>query len=107
MQQEATEELHGREGHRLLLIPRGVILPTERHPTILQGDQSLVGYGDAVGVTGKVLQNLLGAAEWRLRVDHPLRAVARGEQSLEGIGLHQFCQAAMKGELVLAKACFR
>ena len=60
MQQEAAQEFHGVEGHRAEPVSALIVFPPEGHLAILQGYEPLVGDGDAVGITGEVLQDVLG-----------------------------------------------
>jgi hypothetical protein len=50
VQQEATQELVERYGHQFLLVVMGRIAPAKGDLVIGQGDESMVGDGDAVGV---------------------------------------------------------
>jgi uncharacterized iron-regulated protein len=54
MQQEATQELMGRNGHDLLLAAMGIVSPAEGDAIILEGHEAIVGYGNAVGIAGLV-----------------------------------------------------
>jgi len=49
-----------------------VVFPAERDLTVLEGEQAMVGDGDAMGVAGQVMQNLFGPAEGWLGVDNPV-----------------------------------
>src|ERR1700682_4201194 len=60
-----------------------IVLPAEGHTTIGQRDQPAVGNGDAMGITGKIGEHLLGAGEWTLGKDHPFAPAQRREILLE------------------------
>ena len=76
MDEEAADELVGREPHDLL--PRvaidAVILVLERDAGAAAGKQAAVGDGDAVGIARQIGQHGLGAAEGAFAVDHPFEA---------------------------------
>jgi len=48
------------------------VAPTKGDLSFRKGDQSMVGNGDPVGVTAKVVQYILGAAKGRFGVDDPV-----------------------------------
>ncbi len=50
---------------RIVFVAKGDVV-------VVEGDQAMIGNGDAVGVTGQVAQDMLGAAEGWLEVDHPV-----------------------------------
>ena len=77
MEQEAADELDRVEVHNGAAVVVSGISPAEAHLSAVEAEQSSVGDGDAVGIAGQVLQNVFGAAEGRLGVDHPL-LVAQG-----------------------------
>src|SRR6195256_1657008 len=75
MDEEAAEELGGREPHDLL--PRvaidAVILVLERDAGAVAGKQAAVGDGDAVGIARQIGQHGLRAAEGVFAVRPPIR----------------------------------
>ena len=71
VEQEAAKELHGIEGHHLLAVVIAVVLVVEANAASVEGDQAVLGDGDAVGIASQIGKNLSGAAEGRLRVDDP------------------------------------
>jgi hypothetical protein len=74
VEQEAPQELGGVEGQVLDLVAMGTIPPAERDVAVVDGIEAVVGDGDAVGVATEVAEDLVGAGERRLAVDHPLLA---------------------------------
>ena len=74
VKKEAANELVGIKCHDLGLIVVTIILPTEGGTAVDQADESGVGYRDTMGITAEISQDLLGSAEGRLGVDHPLCA---------------------------------
>jgi hypothetical protein len=79
VKKEAANELVGIEGHNLRLIVVTIILPTKGGAAIDQADEAGVGYRDTMGVAAEISEYLLGSAEGRLGVDHPLGAAQRSE----------------------------
>ncbi len=73
MDEEAADELVGRERHGLLsFTPLGaIVLPLEGHAGIVERDQAAVGDGDTMGVAREIRQYGLRSAEWTLAVDDP------------------------------------
>ena len=78
--QESAQKLSGRNGHDLLLAAMRIVFPAKRYPIILEGNESMVGNGDAMGVTSEIVQNMLRAAEWRLGIHHPVLAEELSEK---------------------------
>ena len=54
MQEEATEEVHGVQGHDALLAAVGIIAPSEADALTVEGGDAVVGDGHAVGVAAEV-----------------------------------------------------
>jgi hypothetical protein len=94
--QEPPQELIGRNGHHLLLAAVGVVLPAEGDAIFLAGDEAMVGDGDAVGVAGEVVEDMLGAAEGRLGVDDPLVRVELAQELAEALWLSQFLKGSVE-----------
>ena len=64
-----------------------VVAPAEADLTVLDGEEAVVGDGDAVGVAPEVVENLLGPGEGALGVDDPLGLAERLEVAGEGVGV--------------------
>ncbi len=81
--EEASDELLRGQRHDLLPVasPIGiwgpVVLPLEGHAAVVEGDETAVGDGDAVGVARQVGEDRLGPTERRLGVDHPFELAQR------------------------------
>jgi hypothetical protein len=91
MDEEAADELAGREPHDLL--PRGaidaVILVFERDAGVVAGKQAAVGDGDAVGIARQIGQHSLRAAEGTFAVDHPFDPARWRQIFREGIAVRE------------------
>src|ERR1700731_2055528 len=91
MDEEAADELVGREPHDLL--PRvaidAVILVLERDAGAAASKQAAVGDGDAVGIARQIGQHGLGAAEGAFAVDHPFDPARWRQIFREGIAVRE------------------
>ena len=103
MQEEAAQELIEREGHQSHLIVVRRIAPTKGDLAVGQRCQSIVGDGDAVGVTDEIPKHILGAAEGWFRADHPVFAKHRSQPGVEEFGLRERRQIPGKVQLVMLK----
>lgn len=82
---ETADEFHGVQGHDFLLIPMGVIPSEEGDLAIFQGENAVVGDGDAVGITTQIRDDFFSGAKGRLAVDDPLFAAAGIQEVLRYI----------------------
>ena len=64
---EAAQELFRRKRHRAMSAAMGIILPAKPDCGVGDGEQPMVGNGDAVGIACQVVKHMLGAAEGWLR----------------------------------------
>ena len=74
MKQEATQKLIDRQSHNPLAIVVSGISPAESNVAFSEGKQSVVGDGDAMGVSAEIAQHVFRAAEGRLGIDDPVLA---------------------------------
>ena len=84
MQQEAAQKLGCVEGHHSLVISVGIILPAEGDMVVLEGDEAMVGDGDAMGVAGEIAEDMMGTAEGWFGIDHPWLTEQRAQESAKG-----------------------
>ena len=99
MQQEATQELIGRQREESFLVSMSGVSPAKRDLVILEGNESGIGNRNAMGVSAEIAQHLLGSAARRLAVDHPSRRVKLTDQTPKQFGLRQALKQAVKTEL--------
>src|SRR5882724_6908678 len=99
MEQKAPDELVSVEGHDLRLAVMPVVLPAEANPAIHQADQAGIRYCDTVRVAAEIGQHLLGAAEGRLGVDHPLDPPQFTDTPGEGGRRGEFGEIAEEAQL--------
>ena len=72
--QEAPNELVRCERHGFPAARTfdAIVLPAERHATVIGGDEPAIGDGDAVGVARQIGEHGLRSAERTLGIDHPI-----------------------------------
>ena len=63
VEEESTDELVGGNRHHALFVAVSVIPPTERDVVAVEGEQSMIGDGDTMGIAAEVTQHLFGTAE--------------------------------------------
>jgi len=85
VKKEAPDELSSLEcdGATAVVVPR--VAPAKAHLSVLKADEPSVGDGDPMRVAGQILQHMLGSAERRLGVDHPLLTSQASKQKVEGV----------------------
>ncbi len=86
VQQEAPDELTGRDRHGLVALRSldPVVLDLERDAVLVGSDEPAVADRDAVRVAREVGENLFRSGERALGVDMPVGLVERFEPRLEG-----------------------
>ena len=72
MQQESAQELMCGNSHDLVLAAVCIVSPAEGDMIVLEGDETMVGDGHAMGVAGQIVENMFGAAERWLGVYDPV-----------------------------------
>jgi hypothetical protein len=63
MQQETSQELVRGERHHPLLITVRIIFPAEGNLVLVEGHETVVANGHAMGVAGEIAQHMLGTAD--------------------------------------------
>ena len=99
MEQEAADELDRIEGHDAAAVAMSGVPPAEAHLSVIEAEESSVGDGNPVRVAGQILQHMLGSAERRLGVDHPLSSGA-GLQAGSEMRVALRVQPACRGSIV-------
>ena len=82
--EKAAKEFVDVERQRADLAPVPIVLPPKRDGVVGDGDEPVIGDGDAVRVAREVVQHVGGAAKGRLGVDHPRLTIERSEKGAEG-----------------------
>jgi hypothetical protein len=103
VEQETAQELVDRQSQEPLLVGVRGVSPTEGDVALLQGDESAVGDGDAMGIATEIAQRVLWSAEGGLGIDDPVVAGQRSKPCGEAARLRQWCEVAVEGEPVLVE----
>ena len=69
----------------------------------MEGDETMVGDGNAVSVASQVVEDMFCTAEGRLGVDDPPLTEELIDEAVEAIGLSEADRRAVELELVLVK----
>lgn len=89
VQQEPAQELVVGKSHGAVLALMSVVSPAKRYAVVVDVKQAVIGNGDAMGVTGQILQNVFRTAERRLGVNDP---------RFTGDGFEKRCEVVFVGE---------
>ena len=101
MDEESSQELICGDGHDLLLAARSVVLPAEGDAILLERDETMVGDGDAMGVTSEVVKNVLRSSEGWLGVDDPVLGNELAQELAETFRPCEILERAVELELAL------
>src|SRR6185437_735837 len=82
VEQEATDELVGLEGHGLLGVAVPIVLPFESDLPVVDVQDAVVRDRHTVGVAADVVEDLFGSGKGGLGVNHPL-LLSQGVQIVE------------------------
>ena len=63
------------------------VAPAKGDMVIRQGDESVVGDGDAMCISRQIVQNMFRTSEGWLGVDHPVFAEEESQERVESAGL--------------------
>jgi hypothetical protein len=63
MQQETAQEFSRLNRHQSLAICVGIVSPAESDLIVGEGDQAMVGDGDAVSIAGEIAEDMMRTAE--------------------------------------------
>ena len=101
VEEHAPDELGRRQRHGLLAGRTGpaIVLVAEAHGAVVEAAQALVADGDPVRVAAEVVEDLLGAGEGSLRVDHPFGLAGRAEVVGEPQGVAEGLQPSGEAQL--------
>jgi hypothetical protein len=76
-----------------------IVLVAKGNLVVVEGDQSVIGNGDAVGVAGEIAQDMLGATERRFEVDHPVLPEQGPQEGGQGPILTERFEGSRESEL--------
>jgi hypothetical protein len=106
MQQERSQELLGGERHPPLLIPVRIIFPAEGNLVLVEGDETVVGNGHAMGVASEIAQHMMGTAERWLGIDDPVLPEQGTQEGTEGLLILERLERSRKNKLPLSESAF-
>ena len=108
MQQEAANELCGGDSHApgFLAIGGTVFLVLEGNLIAVQGENPLIGNGNAVSKAAQIFENLWRPSEGSLGVDDPFDFFERFDESAKNGGIGQCGDLAGELELLVLKGWF-
>jgi hypothetical protein len=106
MEQETAQELVRGEGHHPLLITVRIIFPAEGNLVLVEGHETVVGNGHAMGVAGEIAQHMLGTAERRLGIDDPVLPEQGAQEGTEGLLIFEGLERSRKNKLPLSESAF-
>ena len=99
MLHEAAQEFFAGERHGALFVVVGVVFPAEEHLGWVDRENSVVGNGHAVRVTGQIVQHVFGPAEWWLGIDDPVGPSELIEPLGERAGIGEMGEIAKEAKL--------
>ncbi len=74
----------------------GRIAPAKDDVAVFQGNESVVRYGNTMGIGSEISQGMLVAAERTLGVDHPVLSEQRSQPCCKGAWFGQMQQTAVE-----------
>jgi hypothetical protein len=83
MKKEPPDKFICLQHHGLLTAIVGIVSPEKRDVTVPVGEDTVIAYGNPVGISAEVLENTLGAVEWRLAIDDPLLVIELFPEDIE------------------------
>jgi hypothetical protein len=98
MKQKAAHELVRGDGHDSCLVPACIVPPTKCNVASAEGNEPVVGDGDAVSVAPEVTDHLLGTAEGGLGIKDPILMKQRSKKRREALGLFQMLDRSVAGQ---------
>src|SRR5215469_3518125 len=108
MQEIPPDELNGIQGCLFDLVAILRIAPAKADPSILQLEQSSIGYGHAVCVSGQILEHWLWSPERGLGVNDPLLLAEGREEVSEADRVGEFADSPpVEFETVCGKRLFQ
>ena len=103
MEQEPPQEFLGGHRHQALLALVGIVFPAESDLAVGKVHDPVIRDGDAVRVTGQVVEDMVGAPEGRLGVDHPILTEQRAQKSMERFRFAESLEASGKQEFAVTE----
>jgi len=95
------------EGQGLIIVAGLVVFIREGDLVVFHPDEAVIGYGDAVGVAGEVVENGFGSRKRGFRIHYPFGLLTGLQEFCEMLGLGQRLDGAVKLELAVSKGLFQ
>lgn len=99
VKEKPAHELVRGNGHDPLLVAVRIVPPTKCNLAAVEGNETVVGDGDTVGVAPEVTNHLLRAAEGGLGINDPVLAKQRSKKRREALGLFQMLNRSGASQL--------
>ena len=91
------------QGHRSPLAAMGVVFPEKRHVGVGEIDEPVIRDRDTMSVSGQIVQDMFGAAEGPLGVNHPVLSKEGAKKGVERLLRCQRKARAIEDKLLPAK----
>jgi hypothetical protein len=82
----------------------GIILPAEGDLVVLEGDEAMVGDGDAMGVAAEIAEDVMGTAERGFGIDDPIVTEQGTQESVEGFLILKRSKRTREDQLALLES---
>ena len=89
MEKKTANEFRSIKSHDSLSIVLSIIPPTKGNRLVIHLDQAMIRDGDAMGVAGQVIEDLLRVSKWRLAINHPLVFPTFFQKPTERVGVRK------------------
>lgn len=90
MQEKTANELRSAQSHRFQFVAVFIIPPSEGYFALMKADQTVIGNGNTMRVSARVIQNLFRTAKGRFAIHNPLGFAASFDERLELLRIVQF-----------------
>ncbi len=98
--EEASDELGGFEGHGLVAIflLGPVVLPLKNDTVFIAVDETRVGDRDAMGVAREILEDGVRPGKWGSSIDVPVKVSKGSDELFEGSGVVEMIELTEEGQ---------
>jgi hypothetical protein len=83
-----------------------IILPEEGNLIALEGQETVVSDGHAMGVAGEIAKHMMGSAEGWFGIDDSVLTEPGGQERAECFLVFEGLESSSKGNLVLPESAF-
>lgn len=100
---KAAQKLLTRKSQGTSLVMMGVVFPAEGHLGRADREEAMVGNGHAMGIASEIMQDVLGSAKRRLRVDDPVLLKQGAQEGAKRLGVSKRQAVPVERQLLVAK----